>query len=63
MYIPDSAFGVYNAVTEYLDHQAPLAGGKVLTAEEAAIRRAHRALTSVEMASMKVNTMDALLAL
>ena len=58
-----TAFGVYNAVTEYLDHQAPLAGGKLLTEEEAAIRRAQRTLQSVDLGTMKANAMSALLAL
>lgn len=58
-----TAFGAYNAITEYLDHQAPLAGGKLLTEEEAAIRRAQRTLNSVDLGTMKANAMSALLAL
>ena len=58
-----TAFGAYNAITEYLDHQAPLAGGKLLTEEEAAIRRAQRTLNSVDLGNMKANAMSALLAL
>lgn len=58
-----TAFGVYNAVTEYLDHKAPVAGQAKLSDEEAAIRRAQRTLQSVDLGTMKANAMSALLAL
>ncbi|AKF14353.1 hypothetical protein SEA_VINCENZO_91 [Mycobacterium phage Vincenzo] len=55
-----TAFGVYNAMTEYLDHKAPLAA-KVDDDEEAAIRRAQRTLTSVDVADMKARAFTALM--
>jgi phage/plasmid-like protein (TIGR03299 family) len=57
-----TAFGVYNAVTEYLDHYAPLAGGKELEAEEAAVRRAQRTLVSTDVADLKAAAFSSLLA-
>lgn len=54
-----TAFGVYNAVTEYLDHVAPMAGNA--TGEEAAIKRAQRTLMSVDVADMKAKAFTALL--
>lgn len=56
-----TAFGAYNAVTEYLDHMAPVAG-KDLSDEEQAIRRARRTLMSTDLATMKATMFDRLLA-
>lgn len=56
-----TAFGAYNAVTEYLDHLAPVAK-KDATDEEAAIRRATRTLMSDSLGHAKARAFDALLA-
>lgn len=55
-----TAAGVYNAVTEYLDHFSPL-GGKKADGEEAAIRRARRTLLSSDLADLKAKAFSALL--
>lgn len=55
------AFGAYNAVTEYLDHLSPVAGGAKLEAEELAIKRAQRTLTSVDLGTLKEKAFTALL--
>ena len=47
-----TAYGVYNAVTEYLDHYAPVAAVKA-SDEEKAIMRARRTLMSADQAEMK----------
>ncbi|QJD51393.1 hypothetical protein SEA_RAWRGERTHAT_90 [Mycobacterium phage RawrgerThat] len=54
-----TAFGVYNAVTEFLDHVAPVAGKA--DAEEQAIKRAQRTLMSTDLADMKAKAFTALL--
>lgn len=57
-----TAFGVYNAVTEYLDHVAPLAGAAAKAeGEEAAIKRAQRTLMSNDLGDMKAKAFTALL--
>lgn len=57
-----TAFGVYNAVTEYLDHVAPLAGAAAKAeGEEAAIKRAQRTLMSNDLGDMKAKAFSALL--
>ncbi|QPX62203.1 hypothetical protein PBI_INDLOVU_89 [Mycobacterium phage Indlovu] len=56
-----TAFGAYNAVTEYFDHVAPVAGGSKIEAEEAAIKRAHRTLMSAEVADMKAKAFAAVM--
>ncbi|ABD58210.1 hypothetical protein PBI_COOPER_93 [Mycobacterium phage Cooper] len=53
-----TAFGVYNAVTEYLDHHRPVAGAE---GEDAAIRRAQRTLMSSDIGNMKAKAFTALL--
>lgn len=47
-------------MTEYLDHFSPL-GGKKVTGEEAAIRRARRTLLSADLADVKAKAFSALL--
>jgi phage/plasmid-like protein (TIGR03299 family) len=54
-----TAFGAYNAVTEYLDHLMPVKGTS--DDEEAAIKRAHRTLTSDGMGQIKARAFSALL--
>lgn len=53
-----TAFGVYNAVTEYLDHHRPVTGAE---GEDAAIRRAQRTLMSSDIGNMKAKAFTALL--
>jgi len=57
-----TAFGAYNAITEYLDHQAPVMGAQ-LTEAQREDKRAQRALLSPELTTIKVSAMEALLAL
>lgn len=57
-----TAWGAYNAVTEYFDHIAPVVGGSKATAEEAAIKRAHRTLTDDGMGQRKAEALTKLLA-
>jgi hypothetical protein len=56
-----TAFGAYNAVTEWTDHLAPI-GKASDTDEERAIKRAHRVLTSADTDALKVRAFSALAA-
>lgn len=56
-----TAAGVYNAVTEWLDHFRPVKG-KDITDEEAAVRRAQATLNSETVHALKERTFSALLA-
>jgi len=56
-----TAFGAYNAVTEYFDHLAPVTGEAKMEAEEAAIKRAQRTLLSAEVSDMKAKAFAAVM--
>ena len=57
-----TAWGAYNAITEYFDHVAPVVGGKKASDEEKAIKRAHRTLTDDGMGLRKAEAFSKLLA-
>lgn len=56
-----TAYGAYNAVTEYLDHLSPVAGSKADSDEERAVKRAQRTLMSGDLADLKGRAFSALL--